>query len=148
MKPQADKSSYLPLLLTGIVIVLFSTAGIARMMGWSANSTEAPGDTVALDRTVDVSATREARARPRCPECGVVVSMREIEVRGEDTGPGATEGMTAGNGEGARVKTTRNYEITVRMADGSSHAIEDANPARWRMGERVIVLYGANPSHR
>ena len=108
MKTRADKSSFLPLLITGIAVILFSTAGIARMLGWGLNSTGDPDD-------IEVSATSDGGARPRCPECGVIVS-------------------------------TRNHEIIVRMADGSSRVIADANPARWRTGERLMVIAGTDPS--
>ena len=158
MKTQADKSSYfhragaargvLALLITGIAVILFSTAGIARIVGWGPNSTDDSGDILALDQTAPVPTTSEARAKPRCPECGVIVSMREIEVRNEDTGPGATGGAVAGNQDETRVKSTRSHEITVRLADGSSRVFNDASPARWRSGERVIVIDGADPSNR
>ena len=111
MKTQTGKSSYVPLLITGIAVILFSTAGIARMLGWGLSST---GDSDDIP-TLEVSATSEGGARPRCPECGVIVS-------------------------------TRSNEITVRMADGSSRVIDDANPARWRTGERLMVIAGTNPS--
>jgi hypothetical protein len=112
MKTQADrKYSYLPLLIAGIAVVLFSTAAIARMMGWGLSSTDDSGDIPALE----VSARSEGGARPRCPECGMIVS-------------------------------TGNHEIIVRMADGSSRVIDDANPARWRAGERLIVIAGTDPS--
>ena len=42
----------------------------------------------------------------------------------------------------------KSYEIIVRMADGLSRVFNDANPARWRSGERVIVIDGADPSNR
>ena len=158
MKTQADKFSYfdragpargvLPLLITGIAVILFSSAGIARMMGWGANSTDDSGAILVLDQPATVPTTSEARAKPRCPECGVIVSMREIEVRNEDSGPGATGWVVAGNQDETRVKSTRSYEITVRLADGSSRVFNDANPARWRSGERVIVIDGADPSNR
>jgi hypothetical protein len=158
MKTQADKSSYfhragaargvLALLITGIAVILFSTAGIARIVGWGPNSTDDSGDILALDQTAPVPTTSEARAKPRCPECGVIVSMREIERHVEDSGPGAAGGVTAGNRAETRVKSTKSYEIMVRMADGSSRVIDDANPARWRSGERVIVIDGADPSNR
>ena len=148
MQVQADKSSCLPLLITGIAIILFSTAGIARMMGWGQNSTDDSGDTLALDQTAPVPTTSEARATNRCAECGVIVSMREIERHDEDSGPGAAGGVTTGTWDETRVKSTRSYEIIVRMANGSSRVIDDANPARWRTGERLIVIDGANPSHQ
>lgn len=135
MKTKADKSSYfnragaacgnlhrvwaarglLAPLLIGIAVILFSTAGIARVMGWGSNSTEDSSDILALDQTAPVPTASEARARPRCPECGVIVS-------------------------------TSNYQIFVRMADGSSRVIDDANPARWQTGERLIVIAGTDPS--
>jgi hypothetical protein len=158
MKTQADKSSYfhragaargvLTLLITGIAVILFSTAGIARIVGWGSNSTDDSGDILALDQTAPVPTTSEARAKPRCPECGVIVSMREIEVRNKDSGPGTTGRVVAGNQDETRVKSTRSYEITVRLADGSSRVFNDAKPARWRSGERVIVIDGADPSNR
>ena len=112
MKTQAvKKHSYLPLLIAGFAVVLFSTAGIARMLGWGSSSTGGPGDNPALED----SATSENGAGPRCPECGVVVS-------------------------------TSSDEITVRMADGSSRSITAENPARWRAGERLIVIAGTDSS--
>ena len=111
MKTQIDKASCLALLITGLAIVLFSTAGIARMLGWGPGSISDSDDVPALE----VPAAGEAAAGPRCPECGVVVS-------------------------------TGAHEITVRMADGSSRVINHASPARWRAGERLIVIAGTASS--
>jgi hypothetical protein len=132
MKTQSAKSSFLPLLIIGIAVVLFSTAGFARMMGWGPVSTSDPGDITALAQAVPVLAPIEARARPRCPECGVIVSMREIEGHDEDAAPGATGAATAGY----------RYEFIVRMADGSSRVIVGASAASWRTGERLMIIGG------
>ena len=149
MKTQDRRSAYLPLLITAIAVVMFSTAGIARMMGWGPNATDNSGDTLALHHhTAAAPAAGEARVRRRCPECGVIVSRREIEWRKEEPGPGAADGVTAGDRNERQVKSTGGYEIMVHMADGSSRVIDDANPARWRTGERVIVIDGTNPSHQ
>jgi len=148
MKTQAGKSAYLPVLVTGIAIILFSTAGIARMMGWGSTSTDESGDVPALNQRASVPTTSEARARPRCRECGVIVSMREIASHDEDSGPGAAGEVTAGDRDETRSKSARSHEIVVRMADGSSRVIDDANPASWRAGERVIVIDGTNPSRQ
>jgi outer membrane lipoprotein SlyB len=72
--------------------------------------------------------------------------MREIQRYDEDSGPGAAGGVTTGNRDATRVKSTKSYEIIVRMADGSRRVIHDAKPASWRTGEQVIVIGGANPS--
>lgn len=148
MKTQADKSPYLPLLITGIAVIVFSSAGFARMMGWGLNWTSASGDILARDQTAPVPTTSEARAKPRCPECGVIVSMREIERQDEDSDSRAAGGVKVGDRDEMRVKSIKRYEIIVRMADGSSRVIAEASPARWRRGERLIVIGGANPSNR
>ena len=136
-------------LITVIAFVLFSTAGIARIVGWGPNSTDDSGGIPALDPAAPLLATGEARVRARCPECGVIVSMREIEVRDDDTGrPRTARGAVAGSRIETRVDLARSFEITVRLADGSSRVFNDASPARWRSGERVIVIDGANPSKK
>ena len=109
-----------PLLIAGLAVILFSSAGIARMMGWGPGAAGHARDILALD-----VAAGEARAGSRCPECGMIVSTREIERRGEEF--------------------PRSYEFVVRMADGSSRVIEDADPGRWRESERLIVIDGVNP---
>lgn len=114
------------------------------MLGWGPNSADGSGEILALDQKAPVSATSEARVRARCPECGVIVSIREIQASNEDAGPRATGGAVAGGRSETRSKATKSYEITVRLADGSSRVFNDANPANWRPGERVIVIDGAN----
>jgi outer membrane lipoprotein SlyB len=158
MKTHTNRSSYfhragaaggvLTLLITGIAVILFSTAGIARIVGWGPNSTGDSGDTLALDQSARVPVTNEVRVKARCPECGVIVSVREIERHDQDSDSGAAGGATAANLGATGVKWTRNHEITVRLSDGSSRVIDDAKPARWRSGEHVIVIDGANPSNK
>ncbi len=159
---QGNKSPCLPLLITGIAVILFSTAGIARMMGWGPNSTDGSGGILALDNfpaasarpvavTVQTAAGQvegEARVKGKCAECGVIVSMREIDARDKGAGLDASGGAVAGNQDELPVASIRRYEITVRLADGSSRVINDANPASWRPGERLIVIDGAIPSNR
>ncbi len=143
MKTRADKKfSYLPLLIASIAVVLFSTAGIARMMGWGPNLAEDFGDIPALED----AATSKGGAGSRCSECGFIVSMREIETRVENSCTGATSAAAPGNGDETRVKSARSYEIIVRMADGSSRSFTAENPASWRTGERLIVIAGADPT--
>ena len=128
----------LPLLITGIIVVLFSTAGFARMMGWGPGSTGESDGILAFDQA----------APSKCPECSVIVSMREIAGRDEDSGRGAEGSMTAGYHDRLRVAAVGRYEITIRQSDRSDRVINLASSARWRPGERVIVIDGAPPSNR
>jgi hypothetical protein len=109
-----------PLVIAGIAVILFSSAGFARMMGWGPGAGYS-GARLALDVPAG-----GARAGPRCPECGLIVSVQEIERHDEESSP--------------------SYEFVVRMADGSSRVINDLNPGRWRTSERLIVIDGINPS--
>jgi len=127
-----------PLLITGIAVILFSSAGVARMLGWGPNLTEDFSNIAALEN----SATSESGAGSRCPECGFVVSVREIDTQGEFSGLGAVDAAD----EYERLKSTRSYEINVSLADGSSRLITVADPANWRAGERLIVIAGTDPS--
>lgn len=144
MKNKYKPFPYLPLLIAGLAVILFSSAGIARIVGWNPNSSDGAGDVLVLD---GVPAGVPA-VKVRCAECGVIVSMREIELRNESTGFGATGGAVAGNQDETRVKSTKSHELTIRLADGSSRVINEASPATWRLGERVIVIDGAYPTNR
>lgn len=116
-----------------------------------------------------------ARANTRCAECGVVELVREIETKGEGSGVGAVGGAVVGGvlghqvggGRGQdvatvvgavggavaghqiekHVKSTKSYEITVRLEDGSSRVIHEAGAPSWRTGDRVKVVNGAIQSN-
>ena len=92
MRIRHKRSPYLPLLITGIAIVLSSGAGISHMMGWRSNLTADSGDIPVLSQ-IPPETTGEARARPRCPECGVIVAVREIENHDDDTVPARQAGQ-------------------------------------------------------
>lgn len=105
-----------------------------------------------------------------CASCGVIESVRAIETRGEGSGVGAVGGAVVGgllgnqvgdgNGKKAmtvvgaiggalagnhiekRVKSTTNYEIVVRMENGSSRTMTETNQPAWRNGDRVKVVDG------
>lgn len=83
-------------------------------------------------------------SRVSCAGCGRIESVREIDSQGEFNGLGAVDAA----GETVRVKSTKSYAIAVRLYDGSSRVITDASPARWRAGEYVISIDGADRSSR
>jgi len=106
-----------------------------------------------------------------CAECGVIESVREVDTKGAGSGIGAVGGgviggllgnqvgagrgkdvMTvvgvvgravAGNEVEKRVKTTKSYEVTVRLNDGSRRVITEANVPTWRSGDKVRIVDGA-----
>ena len=142
MTTQANKPLHLPKLVGGIAAILVSGIAIASL------TISAQGiDGFVAPAVPPKAATASAIAAPRardywCPDCGVIVSTRQIEAPDEKRGVGASGRIAAGGEiEGMR---TRNYEITIRLQDGSTRVITDAHPARWRQGERVIIIAGVN----
>ncbi len=116
-----------------------------------------------------------AVAKTTCAECGVIESIREVESRAEGTGlgavggavvggllgnqvgggrgkdvmtvVGAVGGAVAGNQIEKQVKSTKSYAITIRLDDGSSRVINEANAPMWRTGDKVKVVNGAIQSN-
>jgi outer membrane lipoprotein SlyB len=64
--------------------------------------------------------------------------------RGNDVATvlGAVGGAVAGNQIEKSARSTKSYEITVRLDDGSSRVINEANPPAWRTGDKVKVING------
>lgn len=111
----------------------------------------------------------------KCAECGVIESVREIDAKGEGSGlgavggavvggllgnqvgggrgkdvmtvVGAVGGAVAGNEVEKRVKTTKSYDVTVRLNDGSSRVISEAGAPAWRIGDKVKIVNGAIQSN-
>ena len=104
----------------------------------------------------------------KCAECGVVEAVQEVEVKGEATGAGAVAGGVAGAvvgnqvGSGSKKKvarvigavggavvghqiekharTTKRYDITVRMEDGTLRTLSQEQAPTWRAGDKVRVV--------
>lgn len=144
MNAQANKLLRRPLLVGGIAAILVS--GIA--IGSLAISAQGVNGTPAAAEPTEVAAAPAIVAPGarvyRCAECGVIESTREIETPDEKTAGNAPGRIAAGNRGAIEAKPIRNYEITIRLRDGSRRVITDAHPARWRHGERVQVIAGAD----
>ena len=117
-------------------------------------------------------AERVARA---CATCGTVRSVNVVEHQGEGTGLGAIGGAVVGgvlgnqigDGSGRRVatvagaaggayaghqiekhvKTTKSWNVVVRMEDGSSRTYPFASDPGFSAGDRVRIVDG-RPVHR
>lgn len=104
-------------------------------------------------------------APPLCRECGTVESVREIAQEGQGSPLGAIAGGVlggvlghqVGNGRGRdvatvvgalggafaghavekNVRSTRQYQIDVRLDDGSRRTVTETTPPQWQNGDRV-----------
>ena len=65
--------------------------------------------------------------------------------RGKDlaTIAGAIGGGYAGNEIEKRNNSTKSYEVTIRMDDGSSRAFNAGSASSWRSGDHVKIVDGA-----
>ncbi len=170
MTTQADRFRYLPLLIAGFAVVLFSTAGIARIAGLFSVPTGDSGDVVALagvpaaevmeGAVQDVpqpragekvaksakSAKSGARGKVRCAHCAVIVSVVETGKTAADRSTSETARVTTGHAIETSMNLIPRFTITMRMVDGSIRTIDEASPATWRVGEQVILIAGTNLS--
>lgn len=108
---------------------------------------------------------------PVCNDCGVIDNIREITRKGQGTGLGAVAGgllggilgHQVGGGRGRDVATVagaiggvvagneieksshgvQQYQISVRLDDGSTRVITQDTPPAWRIGDRVRINNGA-----
>lgn len=151
MKPQTAKVSALLPTIVGIVLVLIGAAVGARMMGLLPNSIGAFGGMRNIELVSDAAAESgtsvrlpgNGRVRRRCPECGVIASVRAIDSNASNP----ASNLYAGGG-GVQGIATNRYEVIVRLDGGARRVMVDTNPTRWREGERVIVIDGTIPSQR
>lgn len=133
MTTQTHKSPHPLFWITGVAVILLSTAGIAAIMGWIPTSTGTPGNNAAPEKlssstakpaapkahSAPVRVANSASAKVKCAECGVIESVREIEHRGEGTGLGAVGGAVVGGLLGNQVGSGRgNTAATVVGAVG------------------------------
>jgi|SRR5688572_3205901 len=109
-----------------------------------------------------------AATKEECRECGVVVDVRLVEQKGEGTGLGAVVGGVAGAVVGREIsdgrdvgtvvgaaggaiaghqierhaRTTKHYQVQVRMADGTTKTVRYSARPSWKSGDKVRLTDG------
>lgn len=182
------------MILAAISVIIFSVVGIATMTGQVPSAFSSSQRTGEAPRTVGPmavgeqqmvypaappqqrkeTAAQQARrtgAVAECGNCGVVESIRQVEVKGQGTGLGmAVGGVTGGllgnqigHGGGRTVatiagaaggayvgneiekssRTQTAFRVTVRMEDGTYRTVTQRNQPGYAIGERVKVVDGA-----
>lgn len=95
-KRSPPKLLYPALILAAICVTLFSLIGIATMTGYLPQAVASPED-----RPKDNQDSKSSHANPGpvsaiCTNCGVIESVRAMEVKGSGSGTGAVVGGIAG----------------------------------------------------
>lgn len=121
-------------------------------------------------KQVVAGAAPVAKAKPLCPDCGVVQEVKEVEVKGEGTGLGAVAGGVAGalvgsqigSGRGKtlaevagaaggayaghqiekKVRSHKQFDVSVHMEDGSVRTVSSETQPTWRAGDHVRIQDG------
>jgi outer membrane lipoprotein SlyB len=137
-----------------VSVILLSGVGIAAITGVLPTS----------------SAKMEAGEPPaaKCLDCGVVLDVRLVEQKGEGTGLGAVVGGVAGAVVGREIgdgrdlgtvvgaaggaiaghqierhaRTTKHYQVQVRMADGTTKNVRFSARPAWKPGDKVRLVDG------
>jgi hypothetical protein len=170
IRTQLWRRAYLPTWIAGISICLLAALGVVAVFrSIPASYGNIPGDapsTLGLapsgsaeapvdDPQAKVAVARDTinrRNRTRCLKCGVVESVRQIDLSAEVVGQDTvdvkpTQGVSGGVPGGtvaARAAVGNLYEIRVRLRDGSTTVLKEASPRMWRLGDRVLVIGRSN----
>jgi outer membrane lipoprotein SlyB len=114
------------------------------------------------------AAATPAPPPPICADCGVVEAVQEVQVKGQTTGVGAVAGgvggavvgnqfghggsktlsrvlgavggAVLGNAVEKNARTTTQYEVAVRMEDGSRRTLTSEQPPAWHAGDKVRLV--------
>ena len=122
MHTQIIKPPRISLLITGITVVLFSTAAATSAPLLDLLNKRTAANTSVRAQVDALPDSAEPRPKTKCPECGVVESMQCV----------------AGEGNSPAL-----YEITVRLRDGSTRVSHHTSPAQWRLGEHLLLIDGS-----
>jgi outer membrane lipoprotein SlyB len=180
------------MIIAALSVILFSIAGTAALMGWLPASRSEPAPAATLSDAVaagenkdkapephrskpkpakvaaNVTADKEATpAKQSCPNCGVVESVKIVELEGQGSGLGAVAGGVVGGllgnqiGQGRgntvatvagvaggayaghqvekHIKKTRRFDIVVRMEDGSERTFHQDTDPGFASGQKVRI---------
>lgn len=94
------------------------------------------------------------RQWPRCPECGVVESVRQAggavgadgQAMAWDGSEAFAHGSVSDSAFDANNDAKAVYEVSVRLRDGSTTMFTTATPRIWRQGSQVNVIGGSDRS--
>jgi hypothetical protein len=120
-----DHFPYLLTWIASVATALLCAIVTAAFMAWMPVPIANPEDGATPAESPPMPA-QPASATPDkalCAECGVIESLRQIDARGDEA-----------------AESTRNYEFTVRLGDGSRRVYTESTPRTWRSGARVKVV--------
>ena len=164
------------LIAAGVAVLLFSLLGAAALTGMLPSANTRPGETGALAQKIPIDhpAAHPAKAKTAagpCATCGVIESIRAVEVKGESSGLGAVAGGVAGGvvgnqfgrggtrtlltiggaaggafaGDAIEKNLNKHtaWRVTVRLDDGSVRTLPQKAQPPFAVGDRVRIVDGS-----
>lgn len=167
--------------IAAIAVIVASLIAIGAVTGLIPSAFSRKADSAALDGAASIAASeasvRRGDGRPAasaagevCRQCGVIESVRQVQVKGHGSGVGAVAGgltgaivgsqFGRGNGRTAlgvagaaggafagheiekNMRTTTGYRVVVRMEDGSARTVYQSAPPSQAIGDKVRVSNG------
>lgn len=157
MPSPIKNSALFPRRLIEIVLILFSAAVSAAPL----TPASSPNGLAVAAATASKPSSSHATS---CANCGQIESVREItnaQTRdvpaiggamggaGNQIGPSGEQDLAiTGGNHIEKSAASKNYEIVVRLDDGSTRTIHASHTPLWRPGDRVNVNNGAIQSAR
>lgn len=166
------KLLYPSMVIAAIAVTVFSLLGIATLTGALPFAHSQTGDVTAVEGKTGTEADRSApeKLASNCSNCGVVESVRAVEVKGQGSGIGVVaggitgallgNGIGQGNGRTAatvlgaaggayagneiekNTKKHTSYRIRVRMTDDSIRTLYQREAPGVSAGDRVKIVDG------
>jgi len=168
------------MLIAAITVIVFCIVGIATMLGWLPNAQSTSERSARAELTGRAESMSSPSLKPQggpkaantpapvtCANCGVIESIRVVEVKGEGSGlgvvtggvvggvlgnqigrgsgravmtvVGAGAGAYAGNEIEKNVKRSTQYQIDVRMSDGRYRTFYQQAQPKLGVGQKVRV---------
>lgn len=116
-------------------------------LGWTVIGVLLLAGVVAVAATRDwLPVSGEQQAAVTCADCGVIESVRTVEIPTIPAEqPAAIGDATLADATAAPATTIlTSYEITVRYQDGSVGVFNQEDPPAWQAGDKVRVIDGAH----
>lgn len=154
-------------------VMVVSLVGVAAITGYLPGTKAEKGqEQIATKGPTQVASAKPGSAvkKPKtaCADCGVVVEVKQVEVKGKGTGLGAVTGGVVGGvvgheiGDGNKVgtvvgaaggaiaghqierhaRTTKRFHVDVRMTDGTVKTVVFESQPAWKTGDRVRLQDG------
>lgn len=172
MNTRRPRLLYPSLIVAAVAVTLLSATGIAALTGHLPMANAASDEKLQTARPDEMQAGHEPGHAPvaACKSCGIVESIRAVEVKGQGSGIGAVAGGLAGalignqigDGNGRTVATIAGagggaylgneieknknahvtYQIKVRMDSGAIRTLYQRDAPSIATGDRVRISNG------